>query len=350
MSSVVDAALEGRYDRLLESVVGQRTRLSQELAIEDEYEQVVEKIIGDARADDELEFYRGPDAFAGGARNLELVLSGVHDMVADAAAAARLDPGPFICRLWPDPALNARAVRTEAGGVVLINTGLLVFLRLAAQFTAGSMAAITGKADEWGPDAEPPEVMTDQFIDRLRKYRAGMDVRQQLIVEVIRGPREAFRRLLNHFGVVYIVAHEVGHLVDKAEDATESLSLSAAVGPISEQDEVASQYYEMQADLTAYKIMREPPVGAPEPPAVVAMGPMLVSGIQSALWWMDRAGGSQDFGWSHPAPDVRIGGAVFELAPETRPRQHEIARQFATWMETVFGINRSQQEAQEREQ
>lgn len=343
------AILDHQYEGMIDDVFGARSKIERELGLEDEYQDVVFNIIRRAGAEEELAAYVGSDAFSGGAANLLEVLDAVQQMVASATRAAGFQPRPFVCRLWPDPGLNARVVETEGGAVILINTGLLVFLRLAAQYAASSMASITGAVDAWGPDKIEPTAMSERFTDRLRSYRAGADVRDRLIVEVIRGPREDFRRALNHFGVAYIVAHEVGHVVQRTESGTGALSLASVLSPASEQDEIASQIGELTADTTAYRILREPPIAEAEPPVVVAMGPMLVSGIQSALWWMDRADGSQDFGWSHPAPDIRIAGAVLELAPESRPRHHAIANQFNQWMHVVFGIDQSLDRAKEHD-
>jgi hypothetical protein len=343
------AILDARYQRMLDDVIGARALLTKELAIEDEYQEAVFTIIRRAGADSELADYAGSEAFAGGAANMADLLEGIRQLVGDAARQAGFHLRPFICRLWPDPGLNARVVETENGAVIVINTGLLIFLRLAAQYTASSMATITCDPGKWGPDKNDRATVAGRFVDRLRKYRAGIDVRQQLIIEVIRGPREQFRRQLNHFGLAYIVAHEVGHMVAPVEGATPALSLTSILNSPSEEEEVATWHDEFMADLTAYQILGAPPLGSTDPPLVVAMGSMLVSGMQAALWWMDRAEGSQNFGWSHPAPDIRIACALLTLAPDSMRRRHVLAKRFRRWMQFVFGINQWMKDAKEHD-
>lgn len=331
--------LKRYYEESLESVEGMRERLVQEFALEDEFQEFVYSIIRRAGEAKLLNAYSKRMSFSGGSKNLIAMLDLAAKEVAEAATASGVGSVQFYCGLWPDWRLNAREVRVGDGAVIYVNTGLLVMIRMAAQFVAASLQAITG-SQEYGPDHEAPPVISEQIVGMLQKYRNGIDVRMQSPVMVMRGPREVFRRQLNYLAVAYVIAHELGHVLAPLEAGPETLSIPGILRAPSEKEEMASYLGELHRDEIAYRILTAPPLSQGQLAVVTPMAPIMVSGLQSGLWWMDRAAGSQDFGWSHPAPDIRMTAAFSTLAPQSQAAVYSVAKRFTDWLTEVLQIKR----------
>ena len=332
------------YRRSVKDTPGMEERFETEMRLEDEYHAIVRSIIHDANADAELAFYEGPEAFTGGAKAGWDLLHMIASQVQQAAINTGLPGLPLMVGIWPDPQMNARSVEIDGGVLAYINTGLLVMLRMACQYVVSSLQAIDG-AEHWGPDAESQEKLSTAFLSRIDAYRAGEDPRVKSTVRVIRGERELFRRQLNYLGIVYVVAHEYGHALARryvdyfwptAQHETPrdppALSVKSLMQPRSEEEEVSSGWYETLADSIAFRIMSTPPLIGEGLSVATLMAPSVVMGMQSALWWKDRAEGKDEFAWTHPLPDLRMWEPISVLAPDDESMLSRQGHVFLDWL------------------
>lgn len=332
------------YRRLVKDTPGMEEHFETEMRLEDEYHAIVRSIIHDAGADAELAFYEGPEAFTGGAKAGWDLLHMIASQVRRAAINTGLPGLPLMVGIWPDAQMNARSVEIDGGVLAYVNTGLLVMLRMACQYVASSLQAIDG-AKHWGPDAESQENLSTAFLSRIDAYRAGVDPRVKSTVRVMRGEREMFRRQLNYVGIVYVVAHEYGHALARryvdyfwptaqreAPRDPPTLSVQSLMQPRSEEEEAGSGWYETLADLIAFRIMSTPPLIGEAISVVTLIAPSVVMGMQSALWWKDRAEGKDEFAWTHPLPDLRMRAPILELAPDEESMLSRQGHVFLEWL------------------
>lgn len=338
------------YRRSVHDTPGMDERFKVEMRLEDEYHAIIRSIILDAGADAESEFYEGPWAFTGGANAGWDLLHIVAAQVREAAIGTGLPGLPLMVGVWPERQMNARSVEVDGGVIAYVNAGLLVMLRMACHYVVLSLEAIDG-AKHWGPDQESQEELSAALLSRIDAYRAGADPRIKSRVSVSRGEREMFRRQLNYSGIAYVVAHEYGHALARryvdyfwpdtqpeAPRVPPALSVKAVMQPRSEEEEVASGSYESLADSIAFRIMSTPPLIGERLTVVSLIAPSVVMGLQSALWWKDRAEGKDEFGWTHPLPDMRMWAPLVTLAPDEKSMLNREGHVFLDWLATFLRL------------
>jgi hypothetical protein len=118
--------------------------------------------------------------------------------------------------------------------------------------------------------------------------------------------------------------------------------------PRSEQEEVGSFRQESLADLIAFRIMSTPPLIGERLSVVSLIAPSVVMGLQSALWWRDRAEGKDEFGWTHPNPDMRMRGPLISLAPDERSTLNREGQVFLDWLATFLRLGEARELAIEQ--
>ena len=240
---------------------------------------------------------------------------------------------------WPDDSVNARALRHAGGGLVLVNTGFVTLLRELAAPVAASAGRILENPD-LGQDADAGR-LCELAVHSIVGGLVGADVRAESVPLLMRGPRDDFRQELLESGMQYLVAHEVGHLLQPDVGGADCVALDvrALFAARTEQQVLGSQRAEVAADRFAYDLLLVDRAVAPlEHLVMVALGAALVLSMQSALYCTAFAIGEGDWGWTHPAPDMRVGMLLNALDDAGLTRPAHRARLLLEWAEEAFGI------------
>ena len=335
----VSPRLAKRYQSALDDVAGQREALANQCSLEDEYLVHVADIVRPQLSDAAVAAYGKPMAFSGGGDAMTAILMQAAAEVQAAASTAGRSVD-IVCAAWPDSAWNAFVVRDGDGGVVFFTSGLFVALRSLCQYVALALEDITG-GKEAGTDRRTRDEIATFVTSLVDRQHANLDIRAPTHLFVFSGVREVFRRQLNYLCLAYVIAHELGHLAEQLppEAPVQALSLGLLRQPKSEQHELGSQAGELAADRVACDLLSHAPLAATPLLPISVYAPMLVLGLQTALWWCDRASGSPDYGWSHPAPDIRLYGVVLELTAEAPEPLRAAVDRFRIWLYAVFGID-----------
>jgi hypothetical protein len=316
-------ALKLEYNDHLDAF-GLRSVLLRELALEDDYQKHVRKVLKGVTHRDRTADYESPLAFCGGATAAETALDKVSQMVRTAAQRANLPPRQVFCGLWPSGTFQARSILGSHGGLIQFDVGLWFYLRFACQQVVRSLAAITGSERLWGPD--PPAENSGRILHGyLDDYiRDGGFLRERTRLFVMRGPREAFRRDLNFLSISYVIAHEYGHIV-----ADEPGACSPVASTWSEESETTSQRREYEADMCAFRILHEPQFSTNR--LAAAMAPVLVLLVHAFALRTQATVGRTMPNWTHLAPEVRAYFALLQMAPENSPT-HTASERFRQWL------------------
>jgi hypothetical protein len=287
-------------------------RLGAELSREDERQAAVHDALRAAGiAPDECASYARWDGFSGGAAaTLELVDTAAAEVRAGAARTGAQVP-EFHCGLWPDPSFNAWSVQTAHGNVVCVSTGLLRGLRHLAQAAIECFPEILSGAP--GPATREhrdrlQDVLADQLSGTQPPHRP---------VPVLGGAGERMRRELQWGGLLFVIAHETGHLArarrcrggweaDLQAWQAPQHRASTSTLPLDEHEAVRAARSEVFADDIACRVLHELPLAMGEPPPMwLLLGPLSALALQAALWWRRAALTDELLGWRHPVPDTR---------------------------------------------
>jgi hypothetical protein len=353
-------------------------RLSLERQTEDEYQQVVQQILRKAGAPDEVAgMYRDWKSFSGGWDNLRHSLEQAADIVFSAGAKTGAElPRDLFCGVWPDRRFNAFSARTPSGGLVFVNTGLLVGIRRLAQIIAESTEAILG-ASFAGPDRDTAAKFATESDAMLDHYMKGIDVRKNWRINVLQGPRESLRRAMIFDAICFVIAHEAGHLArnrpaptgwtgDNEEWQKDYVTFDPAKvrEPPHEIDVIRGFSRESYADLVAAIILHQAWISHPVVPLSQLLGAMMVPALLAADWWRRAAFTDAPLGFTHPAPEQRMQLIMFLMTLSAEDRQQiqagapanslfatlpadlqarcdnmrRVGKRFAEWSAQVLGI------------
>lgn len=366
---------------VLERIYGARTevpqvkeKLADELRVEDERRDRVVRILAGAGADEKtLASFADWSAFSGGADNLQASVRHATADVVAAAASTGAEVPEMYCGLWPDRSLNARTLRTEFGGVVLVNTGLLTALNVFLDAVARSLGHLFGPL--YGQDDESQDRIARMLDWLMIKHQAGIDVRYQSQVLVMGGPREQFRRKMTWAALCYVIAHEAGHLARSRpcrggwRDDNQLFQLfQVPEQPGSEFDVTDAARSEEVSDTIACRILRRPPLRESHQPSLTqTVGAISVLALQNAAFWRKAALTDEPLGWTHPYPEGRMYGLIVGLASpakqlealegeaptaaaaaESETETQVLARRFVEWSQDVLGTTMYRLVASER--
>jgi hypothetical protein len=255
-------------------------------------------------------------------------------------------PTSVVVGMWPESTVNARAERVAPNaGIVYVNTGLIAAVRLLALYAA-SGAATYLQNPALGHDydaAELRRVVEHTVIGVV----VGADVRTEACLWLMQGPRDRFRRELIECALQFVIAHEYGHLLTALEIRCLSLDLRRHLQPLSESQVLTSQSVEIDADQTAFDILfADYQRASPEHLIMVGLGASLAILLQVATYYYALAIGSGDWGWSHPNPEIRLGG-IDQAAQRHNldPRVTREVTRFLEWAYDTFGIAEARRRA-----
>lgn len=355
-----------------------RARLSLEQQTEDEYQQVVQRILGKAGVPDEVAtMYRNWQSFSGGWNSLTHALEQAAEIVRNTGAKTGAElPRDLYCGVWPDKRFYAGSVHTPSGGLVVLSTGLLVGIRRLAQIIAESTEAIVG-ASFAGPDHHTAASFATECDAMLDHYTKGGDLRKNWRINVLRGPRESLRRAMIFDAVCFVIAHESGHLArnrpaptgwagdnDEWQKDYVSFDPSKTGEPPHEIDVIRSFSRESYADIVAAIIMHQAGISYPVVPLSQLLGAMMVLALLAADWWRRAAFTDKPLSFHHPAPEQRMQQIMFYMAASAEERQlsqpgdlvnplfailpaelqarcdnmRQVGNRFAEWSAQVLGI------------
>lgn len=328
------------YDRALHDLYDVDARWQREQAECEAWQETLASVLARGGMETEAAQARQPDRFEPGADLNGALAHAAHQVAVRATLVPGIDPVPFFAGAWPDGSANARAQRLPGGGVVYVNTGLIWLLRILAQYTAGALAFILDNP-RLGADVDrgsTRELAEDLFVRLL----TGEHRPYHLSAWAMTGPRNAFRRNLLGAAVDFVVAHEYGHLVNaeyRGGLGCVSLDLSGLVRPRTEGQELNAQHDELQADITAWRILLADAGQAPvEHLVTAALGGCLALAAQTAIYRIALAMGSDDYGWSHPAPEIRVPALYEALAERDLQPARTYSDRFMEWAEESFAI------------
>jgi hypothetical protein len=130
------------------------------------------------------------------------------------------------CGIYPTGLLNASAQRSEAGTLILVNSGLQQLLYRFAKIQVSS--ARFGK--------DPPRIDSIQAavasVDLFNAYVFGANPELAKALPVLEGPRRVVAENLAQTCEVFVLAHEYGHVLGGHFDSNESiLSVKTPGGP-----------------------------------------------------------------------------------------------------------------------
>jgi hypothetical protein len=334
--------LERFYDDAVDSVYDGREALVDFARQELDYREFIKRTYREAGHRNQVKLIDKTAGFAFGSPNPRSDLAFIGSEVEHGARLAGLDVPPAVVGAWPEYGLNARVVSTGDGALILLNVGTPPLLRVAAAFSTYAIGSITGD-ETWGHDSANTDFLVDQFQRLTVANLDRVDVRRTSPVVALLGPREGLRRALLLGGLLYLVAHEYGHVAQGHRSLaapTAALVARAIMEPTSESHVLRSQREELEADGWALSILdalekegRERR-GDGQALNVIHMGMVMVLGLQSASWWRSLVSGSEEYGWTHPPPDVRLGVLPeFELhAPSS------VTQRFAEWLWDTLDI------------
>lgn len=353
--------LERRAINALGSLENGKALLAQALRQEDEYQGLVADLIRQNGGSDEIiRSYAEPSAFSGGAKaSIELMLRLQLELL-ESARQANIEVPPLFIFLWPQRTPNAASSLGEGGGLIRIDVGMLIQLRLFMHLVCGSLSTITGDAAGWGEDGLSIEQARNEFLSMLDEYFKAPPVPLWQTVRVNSGAREEFRRQASWAALAYVAAHEIGHLVP--ENAEYKKSALTAKGEkwesqsFTEVQAVASPVLESRADDVAIRILRKwNPVHTDVWEFARVAGPMAVMAIQSSLFWLKVGRTNEQLDWRHPLPDLRIANLALGLAnpaeydrignPDLTPGEpiksdlSKLADRFNSWLDEVTGAS-----------
>jgi hypothetical protein len=351
-------------------------RLKEELDLEDTHRDNISNALLEGHAPEEiLASYNAWNAFAGGAANLLTIIERSTEDVRAAASTTGADVPEIYAGIWPERSLNAQTLRTQFGGVILIDTGLLAALNVFLDAVARSLGHIF-RDPQFGSDVSSQEQVANILDWLLIKCQAGIDVRFQSDSVLSSGPREQFRRQMNWAAVCYIVAHEAGHVANSRPwrggwlDDNQLFQVGRGTPhPTNEVDVVSAGASENIADSIACRILRQPPLCTSDEPFLAqAFGAISVLALQNAIFWRRAAVTNDRLGWTHPYPEGRMYGLRLDLAspasqlaalegapeaaaaaaaqPETNMQRAVGA--FIEWSQKILGTERYRQAALER--
>ena len=369
----------------IDLIPGAESGLLHDLYVEDEvFGQAVADIMvpefaANAPALSQLGSFTHPLAFIGGRANLLCQLEVATDLVSRAAAKTGAEAPPIYCVLWPDYSLNARSILRPAGGLVMVNTGLIAAMRLLIQRAVLHMATISG-AYGFGPDVSTESHSRKKIAKMMRNCADKKDVRPGARLDFyVNENIEFLRRVMSLSALCHIIAHEVGHLSkrrpgppgrwleDNHELQRDGRMLSRKFPPT---DQVGSTWVaESVADTIAGHICRRDPISRNGDPSVgLMLGSMATLALQAALWWQVAAQRKGKLEPTHPYPEFRISmirydlgipreewaaltqSARFDVLDPNRPRNRleVVADNFQDWAARMMSLDKNKARAQRR--
>jgi hypothetical protein len=331
--------LTEHYQATLHGLYDLPERLERERSSERALQDAMLKSAEDADRPDIADQIRMPTGYEPGAVFNEALAYSCGQVQSRFDLLRREAPASVFVGMWPDSTVNAHAERVaDEGGVLYVNTGLIAALRLLTLYAASGAAQYR----------QNPRLGNDYDADELRRVVehtvigvvVGADVRTEARLWLMQGPRDGYRRELMESAMQFVIAHEYAHLVTAADARCLSLDLRPHLQPLSESQVLESQFVELDADETAFDILfaehRQVPL---EHLVMVGLGAALAILLQVATYYYALATGFGDWGWSHPNPEMRLGG--IDRAAERHkldPRVSRRVTRFLDWAYDVFGI------------
>jgi hypothetical protein len=312
-----------------------RTQLERELNLEDEYSNVVARILGDAGLRDLTARYSHPMSFSGGSDAPAVVFAAITDgFFVSPAEKFGMPVRPYFCGLVPSGRLSALTKLTSSGGLTFFDMGLWFYIRFACQQVALELFRLTGQ-EKWGTEGDRAGSIAS-LVDGLTRYASGVDtLRTNTHVFVINGRREAFRRALTLTCIAWVMAHEYAHMGIAAQP---DLYPGGHQEQWSEQTEMSKFRLELEADQRASRLVAAALPEMPDGALLVELAGILVLFLQALVQHTEVIAGVDAPTWTHPAPELRAEGCAEGRGLDPDPERDAVARTFLNELEVDFHL------------